>query len=165
MPEFVLCRKDDDLQLAAALADEIWHEHFPGIISLAQTDYMVGKFQSFESIKEQVENENYSYYLITVDDEAIGYFAIAPKSDGTMFLSKLYIRREHRGNHYSTAAFRFICDKARELGLGSVWLTVNKNNDRAIAAYEAFGMKVARTQQTDIGDGFIMDDYVYELKL
>ena len=135
------------------------------MISLAQTDYMVGKFQSFESMKEQAENENYSYYLITADGEAIGYFAIAPKPDGTMFLSKLYIRREHRGKHYSTAAFRFICDKARELGLGSVWLTVNKNNDRAIAAYEAFGMRVASTQQTDIGDGFIMDDYVYELEL
>ena len=165
MLDYVLCVKDDDLQLAAALADEIWHEHFPGIISLAQTDYMVGKFQSFEKMKEQVANDNYSYYLIIADGEAAGYFAIAPRADRTLFLSKLYLRREHRGKHYSTEAFRFICERAKQQGLESVWLTVNKNNERAINAYKAFGMSVSKTQQTDIGEGFIMDDYVFEKKL
>ncbi len=164
MPEFVLCRDDDDIRAAAALADEIWHEHFPGIISLAQTDYMVGKFQSFESMKQQIAKEGYSYYLIVFEGEAVGYFAIAPR-DGTMFLSKFYLRREFRGRHFSTQAFRFICDMARQQGLESVWLTVNKNNERAIKAYEAFGMSVVRTLQTDIGGGFIMDDLVFEKKL
>ena len=164
MPEFVICRSDDDIRAAAALADEIWHEHFPGIISLAQTDYMVGKFQSFESMKHQIAEEGYSYYLIVCEGEAVGYFAIAPR-DNTMFLSKLYLRREFRGRHFSTRAFDHICRMAREQGLESVWLTVNKHNDRAIKAYEAFGMTAARTQQTDIGNGFIMDEYEFEKKL
>ena len=31
--------------------------------------------------------------------------------------------------------------------------------------YEAFGMKAIREQVTDIGNGFVMDDYVYSIDI
>ena len=45
---------DTEIETLAALADEIWHEFFPGIISDAQVDYMVEKFQSAPAMRQQI---------------------------------------------------------------------------------------------------------------
>lgn len=34
----------------ATMAEEIWHEYFPALISEEQIDYMLEKFLSFDSI-------------------------------------------------------------------------------------------------------------------
>ncbi|MBS1128301.1 MAG: hypothetical protein H6Q96_681, partial [Nitrospirae bacterium] len=47
----------------------------------------------------------------------------------------------------------------------SLYLFVNKNNTKAIRAYERFGFVKARAVVTDIGSGFVMDDYRMELVL
>ena len=39
-------------------------------------------------------------------------------------------------------------------------LTVNKNNSKAIAFYEAMGLEKMSELRTDIGEGFVMDEYV-----
>ena len=42
--EFIAVKDDDQIEALAALADEIWHEYWPDIISPEQTDYMVEKY-------------------------------------------------------------------------------------------------------------------------
>ena len=42
-----------------------------------------------------------------------------------------------------------------------IWLTVNKRNDDSIAIYKKFGMEIIRSEVTDIGSGYVMDDYVF----
>ena len=39
-------------------------------------------------------------------------------------------------------------------------LAVNKHNANAIAAYRRWGFEVERALVTDIGAGFVMDDYL-----
>ena len=46
----------------ATMAEEIWHEYFPALISEEQIDYMLEKFLSFDSIFEQIQN-GYEYFL------------------------------------------------------------------------------------------------------
>ena len=57
----------------------------------------------------------------------------------------------------------FIIDKAKGLNKRAVFLTVNKGNARAISVYERFGFKKIHAVVTDIGGGFVMDDYIYQL--
>ena len=91
MLEFVKCETDHKLRRTAEMAMDIWHECFEGVISDEQIDYMVENFQSFAAIKRQVGSENYEYYNFVLDGTRIGYFAVAPQSDNTMMLSKLYM--------------------------------------------------------------------------
>ena len=163
MLEFVKCETDHKLRRTAEMAIDIWHECFEGVISDEQIDYMLENFQSFAAIKKQVGSENYEYYNFVLDGTRIGYFAVAAKPDNTMMLSKLYMYKEYRGNGYASKAFEFIKDLARQKGCKSIWLTVNRHNYGAMKVYEAFGMKVIREQVTDIGNGFVMDDYVYSI--
>ena len=60
----VECKNEDDLKEIAILAEKIWHEFFPGIISEAQIDYMVDKFQSFGAMQDQVKHQQYHYCLL-----------------------------------------------------------------------------------------------------
>lgn len=49
--------------------------------------------------------------------------------------------------------------------LNKIWLTVNKRNFRSIDVYKHFGFETVREEYTDIGAGYVMDDYIMELKL
>lgn len=165
MLEFVKCETDHKLRRTAEMADDIWHECFEGIISDEQIDYMVDNFQSYAAIKKQVASQGYEYYNFVLDGTRIGYFALAEQKDGTLMLSKLYMYKEYRGNGYASQAFEFIKENARQRGCTQVWLTVNRHNYGAIKVYEAFGMKRLREQVADIGNGFVMDDYIYGIDI
>ena len=52
----------------------------------------------------------------------------------------------------------------REVGARTIWLTVNRRNERAIGAYRRAGFREVRAQVTDIGGGYVMDDYIMELE-
>ena len=153
------------LHEVAELADKIWHECFTGIISNAQIDYMVGKFQSYEAMQEQVNEQWYSYFAVSDGDDLCGYFAVKPEADDRFFLSKLYLRSDKRGQGTASQMLGRVFEEARRLGKRSVYLTVNKHNSHAIAVYKKTGFKVIGEPVTDIGNGFVMDDYVMEYKL
>lgn len=151
--------KVSDIKELASLASSIWHEYWTCLLSPEQIDYMVENFQSEKAIKEQIEDENYTYYFIKSDNENAGYFGISDKGD-FLFLSKIYIRKEFRHKGIGTKAF----DKIKELALGKpIRLTVNKHNTNSINAYKKWGFKTIDAVVTDIGSGFVMDDYIMEI--
>lgn len=151
--------KVSDIKELASLASSIWHEYWTCLLSPEQIDYMVENFQSEKAIKEQIENENYTYYFIKSDNENAGYFGISDKGN-FLFLSKIYIRKEFRHKGIGTKAF----NKIKELALGKpIRLTVNKHNTNSINAYKKWGFKTIDAVVTDIGSGFVMDDYIMEI--
>lgn len=142
----------------ASLAYAIWHEYWTCLLSLEQIDYMVEIFQSEHAIKNQIENENYTYYFIVDDGEKAGYFGVSDKGK-YLFLSKLYIKKEYRHKGIGTKAF----EKIKELANNKpIRLTVNKQNINSIKVYEKWGFKTIDAVVTDIGSGFVMDDYIME---
>lgn len=89
--EFLEVKKDEIKELAQ-LAGEIWHEYWPCILTEAQINYMVEKFQSEKAIIEQILHQNYSYYFIVENGVKCGYFGISRCKD-YLFLSKLYLKK------------------------------------------------------------------------
>lgn len=157
-------KTEEQIQQLAEMASQIWNEYFTEIISKEQITYMVEKFQSASAITEQIQ-DGYQYYFIINDMEIIGYFGICKQENNTMFLSKLYLIKEQRGKGHASQAFRFIKEKALEQRCSSIWLTVNRHNQQAIAVYEHLGMQRIQEKATDIGNGFVMDDFVYSFSL
>lgn len=155
---------DSDLQAVACLADQIWHQHFVPIIGLEQVEYMVDKFQSFPALKRQVSQEGYEYYQLFVDDQLVGYTGVHPEKD-SLFLSKLYIHKDFRGRHLATETFHFLIDLCKRQNLKKIWLTCNKHNDNSLAVYDHLGFVVTDEQEADIGNGFVMDDYIMTFEI
>lgn len=156
---------DYDIKLIANMAEQIWNEAFADIITKQQIDYMIEKFQSYDAIKQQIVHNNYHYTICMIDNEAVGYCGVQPQDDGTLYLSKMYLKKEARGRGLFTETIDMLRRLCKENNIKSIWLTVNKHNARAIAAYEKNGFRNIRSQVADIGNGFVMDDYVYELTI
>ncbi len=151
-----------ELREIAALADEIWHECYGELLGQGQVDYMVENFQSVEAMTEQIENQGYTYLAVREDGELCGYIGIKPEDDDRLFLSKLYLRQDKRGRGTASAMLGYVFDEARKIGKKRVYLTVNKHNDHAIEVYKKIGFVTADTAVTDIGGGYVMDDYIME---
>ena len=158
MTTFFKAKDKKACSVIAQLADTIWREHYTPIIGAAQVSYMVNKFQSAEAIANQVK-EGILYYLIFYNSHPTGYFAFE-KKDKELFLSKFYVQKEHRGKGIGKSAMDFITKEAEHLHCDQITLTVNKHNSDAIAAYEKMGFHNLGGIVQDIGNGFVMDDFL-----
>lgn len=155
----------NELAEVAELAEKIWHECFVGIISNGQIDYMIEKFQSLDAMKNQVENQNYTYFSVYCDNELCGYIGVKPELDDRFFLSKLYLHKSKRGKGVASVMLKKVFDEVRKIGKKRVYLTVNKYNSHAVNVYKKTGFIVSDTAVTDIGNGYVMDDFIMEYKL
>lgn len=154
---------DADLTTIESLARDIWTESYEGIVPRAQTDYMVERFQTAPALREQI-GKGYTYLIVTVDGVPAGYCGYVPDDKG-LFLSKIYISKDYRGSGLSTKLFDRLRVIARTLGKDRVHLTVNRNNAHAISVYEHEGFVGVGTADTLIGEGFVMNDYLMELRV
>lgn len=162
--EFIPVQGDAQIDQVVTLAHEIWSEHYPGIISLAQIEYMLAQLQSNAAIAEQLR-DRYEYFLLSRDDAVIGYAAVKVElTVRRLFISKLYLRKSVRGQGVGRAALQQLAQLAQQRGLASLWLTVNKRNS-ALAAYLRVGFVITNEVITDIGNGYVMDDYQLEWTL
>ncbi len=142
----------------------LWHEAYDGLIGPSQVGYMLEKFQSESAFYRQIREENYRYFFIEAAGKRAGYCALKPERE-VLFLSKLYLFPEFRGTGVSRSALSAAAEIGRLLGYEKMYLTVNKENARAIRAYEKFGFTRADSVVSDIGGGYVMDDYIYEYRL
>ncbi len=159
----VLVKEGERVALAEYIA-QLWHAAYDELLGKEQVDYMTAHFQSAGAIAGQIAEDNYIYFYITERGKKRGYVAVVPEPS-RLFLSKLYLDPDLYGRGLGQTILGEIAHMARRLGLDSVYLTVNKGNARAIRAYEKFGFVRTDSAVTDIGNGFVMDDYVYEYKL
>ena len=155
--------EQDDVIAVAKLADEIWRDHFVAIIGIQQVEYMLDRFQSPAAITTQIAT-GYEYYLLLIDGIQTGYLGLLPEPDvGKMMISKIYIRREKRGKGLGNYLLDFVKQQCDEKEIDSIWLTVNRNNDKTIKWYREKGFTVIDEVKKDIGGGFFMDDFIMQL--
>lgn len=157
-------KEQEEINVVAELGTKIWHEHYSSILEPAQIDYMVDKFQSANAVALQINDQGYEYYLIKDEDSVVGYIGLVMETD-RVFLSKLYIAKEARGKGLASKAFVFLTELASSNKKQAIWLTVNRYNSGSIAVYEKKGFIKVREQVSDIGNGYVMDDYVMEMAI
>ena len=163
--EIRICQSEEQLKELAVKAKEIWNEYFLSIITQEQIDYMVEMFQSYDAIKKAMQEEHYTYFLAYEQGRIIGYCGVKPCEDGRLFLSKLYLEKAQRGKGYASILLHQAIDFAKEQGLHAIYLTCNKYNAHSLAVYQKKGFYQIDAVQTDIGKGFIMDDYILQKDL
>lgn len=146
----------------ASLAQIIWNEHYNRIISQEQINYMVEKFQSMPALDKAIKEDGYQYFLLVLGDTPIGYMGVVPEEDDALLLSKLYLMKPFRGERRSLILFEKAEELAKEIGKKKVRLFVNKRNYVSIRVYLRRGYRIIEEKKTDIGAGFICDDFIME---
>lgn len=159
----ILPASGDHVAAIAELAGVIWRACFPGMISGEQIDYMLARMYRLERLQEEIVCEGIRYNRLFVGGEFVGFASYGPTARAGEFkLHKIYLHPRLQGRGFGGELLRHCEDEIRRRDGRRVTLNVNRNNTRAIAVYRRHGYVIAESTVTDIGGGFVMDDYVME---
>lgn len=150
--------------LLRQLAERIWRDYYPAVIGQAQVEYMLPLMYDEAVIRCEIAG-GIVWELALAENGAIGFFSIGLDPAGRAKLHKLYLETAVHGRGFGQQLIARAVAVARELGATDVWLQVNKQNTRAIRAYERAGFRLEREAVADIGGGFVMDDYILMLPI
>ncbi len=140
------------------LISQIWPDYYIPIIGSGQVEYMMTTYQS----KKEIINQIYSgtdYFILIVDNFDGGYMAYEKREEG-LYLSKLYLLKSLRGRGLGRFMEETAVKAAKEAGLNYIYLNVNKKNMDSINIYQKLGYKIQRETIKEIGQGYVMDDYI-----
>ena len=155
---------ENDIPLIQDLARRSWENAYAEILSNEQMEYMLSTMYSKEEIADHLQNPNYHYYLIKDENNNsfegfIGYEN--SYEEMTTKLHRIYLVPESKGKGFGKRALTFLNEKVEESGDKRIILNVNKHNS-AKKFYESQGYNVYEEGIFDIGNGFVMDDYLME---
>ncbi|PRP69844.1 hypothetical protein BUE93_14245 [Chromobacterium amazonense] len=155
-----------DFHAIAELGAAIWRQHFISMITREQIDYMLASRYTPEKLSRYLDAPDRWFRVLRVDGKPSGYcsYALTDKS-GEMKLEQLYLLEELRGQGLGGRMMDEVEAAARAKGCATLMLTVNRHNAGSIAVYEKRGFTVREQVVADIGNGFVMDDYVMEKRL
>ena len=155
-----------DLPAISELAGVVWRACYPGIITHAQIDYMLARMYSLDVLRDEIRSQGIRYDPLLVDGQPAGFASYGPTSEaGVMKLHKLYLSPEMHGRGLGSRLLQHVEREVRAGAGRRLTLSVNKRNTKAITAYQRNGFVVAESVVTDIGGGFVMDDYIMAKEL
>ena len=146
-----------DIPAVEKLARKIWEKDYTGyIITAEQTEYMLKLMYSQASLQEQVE-KNHRFTLVEEGGTLLGYASVEETAPGQLFLHKLYVASSSQRTGLGAALLDKIIAHYSPRALS---LHVNTHNWRALNFYFRSGFSITGTGLTDIGGGFVMDDFI-----
>lgn len=152
-----------DIPLIRELCFQVWPQTYAPILTKAQIDYMLDMMYSPAALQQQMATG--ADFLLCYDNaDPVGFAAIQDQGSGKYKLEKLYVLPNQQGKGTGKFLIDYISNTAAKRGASVLQLQVNKQN-AAKSFYERLGFTVARAAVFDIGNGFVMDDYVMELPL
>jgi GNAT superfamily N-acetyltransferase len=150
-----------DMPAMAEMAGVIWRACYPGIITTEQIDYMLARMYALDALRDEIHSQGIRYDQFLVDDKLAGFASYGPTAEpGVMKLHKLYLLPELHGRGLGSRLLQHVEREVRAGGGCRLILSVNRRNAKAIAAYQRNGFVIADSVVTDIGNGFVMDDYI-----
>ena len=153
---------EHEFPVVRTLAEAIWRQHYTGIITPEQIDYMLAGRFSDDALRDQLQATDKWLELLRVSGTPVGYcgYELSRDDPAALKVGQLYVLEEHRGKGLGQFMLGYVEQRARELGRNTLILQVNKRNMHAIGFYRAAGFEVVREAVFDIGAGFVMDDHV-----
>ena len=159
----------DELHILENLARQIWPATYEHIISPAQIEFMLDWMYSFETLRQQQE-QGHEFYLLSLAGNEIGFLALewiqnnSINEQPELKINKIYVLGEFQGKGIGQALVKKAIERAKETNCKAIYLQVNKANS-AKHFYLKLGFQVREEAVFDIGNGFVMDDYIMALSL
>ena len=155
-----------DIPVIRRIAYQTWPKTFGAILSGEQIAYMLDWMYAAPALEAQMTTGGHQFFLAMDGDEAVGFVSCQPdyKDKPTIKVHKLYILPDQQGKGVGRVLLEKVADVAEKYGNTTMSLNVNRYN-KALAFYEKIGFTVAGQENIDIGNGFLMEDYIMEKPL
>lgn len=152
-----------DIPLIRELTFNVWPQTYAAILSSQQIEFMLELMYSEISLQKQMEDG--SQFVIVYDDKDPVGFASFQEIELHIFkLHKIYILPSQQGKGTGKFLLDHIIAEIKSKNAKVLQLQVNRFN-KAKNFYEKLGFVVLYEADSDIGNGYFMNDYVMEKKL
>ena len=155
----------NDIKLIQEIAHTTWPITYGAILSKEQLDYMLDLIYSDEALTNQYNKKEQLFYLISEDATNLGFIGIEHQYKGEAItkIHKIYLMPETQGKGIGKKVVDEIEKLALENNSKALLLNVNRFNT-ALGFYKKIGFEVAEEVNIEIGNGYLMEDYVMEKK-
>ncbi|ACU02317.1 GNAT family N-acetyltransferase [Pedobacter heparinus] len=157
--------KEQDIPSIQNIANKTWPEAYGDMISKEQISYMLDKMYNKGELLSQFQ-QGHIFLIAEEDDKDLGFagFSVIDSKNQVYKLHKLYILPQMHGMGVGKLLINEVVNVIKKAGGKYLQLNVNRNN-KAVRFYETAGFKIKETVDLDIGNGFLMNDYVMEKRL
>ncbi|MEZ4901734.1 MAG: GNAT family N-acetyltransferase [Spirosomataceae bacterium] len=148
------------------IAHATWPTTFGHILSQKQIAYMLDWMYSLPALQSQIRDKNHVFLLAKDETGYLGYASYELNYNGLpkTKIHKIYLLPSSQGKGVGAALMQAMGKVALENGNHTLSLNVNRYNN-AVGFYEKIGFKVVGKEDIDIGEGFLMEDFIMEKTL
>jgi ribosomal protein S18 acetylase RimI-like enzyme len=157
--------KLNDIKLIQEIAHATWPITYGEILSKEQLEYMLNLIYSDEALTNQYNKKEQLFYLISENEINLGFIGIEHQYKGEAItkIHKIYLMPETQGKGIGKKVIDEIQKLAIDNNSKALLLNVNRFNS-ALGFYIKIGFEVAEEVNIEIGNGYLMEDYVMEKK-
>jgi ribosomal protein S18 acetylase RimI-like enzyme len=160
----ITAAKAVDIPTIQQIAYTTWPVAYADILSQQQLTYMLDMMYN-ETILLQQLKDGHQFLLAQQDKDYIGFAGFSSTEEEHKFkLHKLYVLPNQQQHGAGKKLLQQVIAAAQSAGGKQLILQVNRHN-KAKQFYERLGFTVLYEKAFDIGNGYIMDDYVMGLEL
>jgi GNAT superfamily N-acetyltransferase len=151
---------ESQLGIIQNLAKVIWPDAYGAILSEAQLDYMMEMMYSNDSLRSQLLSNNV-FLLAEIENKIVGFASceLNYQNSNSTKIHKLYVLPEIQGKGVGKGFIQYIQNIALNQANSALILNVNKYN-KAKDFYLHNGFEIAESVVVQIGNGYVMDDFI-----
>ena len=154
-----------DFEIINSLAVNTWPDAYSKILSQEQIEYMLDEMYSLNAITDQIAIKGHHFLILSADGKDLGFasYELNHLSEVTK-LHKFYVLPETQGTGAGKLLLSKVENAAKANGNDKVILNVNRFNS-AVNFYVKNGYVKVKEEDINIGNGYLMEDFVMEKQL
>ena len=152
-----------DIPLIRELTFKVWPQTYKALLTPEQIEYMLGLMYSESSLADQMEG-GILFIVINSGQVPVGFAAYGETGLRLWKLHKLYVLQSQQGKGAGRFVIDHIIAEIKKDSAEALQLQVKRDNP-AQHFYKKLGFEIIEEKDFDIGNGYLMKDYIMEKKL
>jgi GNAT superfamily N-acetyltransferase len=155
-----------DLNTIQEIAYKSWPDTYGEILSQEQIDFMLNLWYSSDVLIDNLTNKGHFFLLAFDGAICLGFASYEHNylNKNITRLHKIYLLPEAQGKGAGKLLIDTIENLAKENHSVAISLNVNKFN-KAFTFYQKIGFEIVDEYDTEIGNGYLMEDYIMQKDL
>lgn len=153
-----------DIQSVKDIAVVAWEYTYKKILSPEQFDYMIEMMYSDQSLMKQFEdNQQFAIIYDGTNNIDVGFvsFEYNYKNSSKTKIHKLYVLPKYHKHGLGQDLIDYVISKAKKENNSHISLNMNRNNS-SFGFYKKMGFEIVKEEDINIGNGYLMEDYIFE---
>lgn len=155
-----------DIPLIQQLAKEVWYVTYGPLQPKEKVDYLFNLMYSLPSLIQQMEEKHHHFLLAKDETGYLGYasYELNCHNQHKTKIHKIYVMPHAQGKGVGKELITMIEGIASATHNTVLSLNVFRHNP-AINFYQKIGFSKTAEEKIDVGQGYVMDDFVMEKQL